>query len=120
MSHTYLYMYADTRYLCLLIRFNVLLPSPGVFNSPRFSAKADAKIQPFSIPPKYFFKKNYTAVGKALSDRVLRTKKNFRIPPFPPPQNDTKGQFPTGKSEKTRTVLHFFFFSGIFRYESAI
>ena len=52
-------MEIDTRYLYLLIRFNVLSLSLQVFNNPRFSAKADAKIQPFSKSPKYFFKKNY-------------------------------------------------------------
>ena len=46
----------DTRYLYLLIRFKQL---SLFYQHPLFWAKADAKIQPFCKPTKYFFKKNY-------------------------------------------------------------
>ena len=39
--------------------FQCTVAFPWVFNNPRFSAKADAKIQPFSKTPKYFFKKKF-------------------------------------------------------------
>ena len=48
------YKRTDTRYLYLLIRFNVLS-----FSFRRFLwRKTGAKVQPFFIPTKYFFKKN--------------------------------------------------------------
>ena len=71
MSHTYLYMYDDTRYLSLLIRFKQL----SLFSTPSLRAKADAKIQPFSIPPKYFLKKIAHTSGKRCVPAPPGTKK---------------------------------------------
>ena len=70
-------MEIDTRYLYLLIRFNVLSLSLQVFNNPRFSAKADAKIQPISKLQKYFFKKVFVIGVLALNDSVLRKEKFY-------------------------------------------
>ena len=64
--HYTLYIMIDTRYLYLLIRFKLL----ALFQHPLFWAKADAKVQPFSKLPKYFFyffnrkiKTSYTTIN---------------------------------------------------------
>ena len=64
-------MYDDTRYLSLLIRFKQL----SLFSTPSLRAKADAKIQPFSIPPKYFLKKIAHRGGKRCVPAPPGTKK---------------------------------------------
>ncbi|MBR3783572.1 MAG: hypothetical protein IKJ78_03800, partial [Bacteroidales bacterium] len=61
----------DTRYLSLLIRFKQL----SLFSTPSLRAKADAKIQPFSIPPKYFLKKIAHTSGKRCVPAPPGTKK---------------------------------------------
>ena len=66
-------MYADTRYLFLLIRFKQL---SLFFQHPVFEAKADAKVQPFSILAKYFFKKKSLTNGTCCQS-ALPTKKKF-------------------------------------------
>ena len=73
-------MYADTRYLFLLIRFKYR----SLFSTAVFSAKADAKIQPFSNTPKYFFKKFLSVMPTALSYSAMRLKKIFTPRGFPP------------------------------------
>ena len=91
MSHTYLYMYDDTRYLSLLIRFKQL----SLFSTPSLRAKADAKIQPFSIPPKYFLKKIAHTSGKRCVPAPTGTKKNS---PWP-----RRGPRKTGVADRKNT-----------------
>ena len=76
-------MYVDTRYLFLLIRFKYR----SLFSTAVFSAKADAKIQPFSNTPKYFFKKFLSVMPTALFYSAMHLKKNFHPPRFSAPQN---------------------------------
>ncbi len=73
-------MYDNTRYLFLLIRFKYR----SLFSTAVFSAKADAKIQPFSNTPKYFFKKFLSVMPTALSYSAMHLKKIFTPRGFPP------------------------------------
>ncbi|MCR4828658.1 MAG: hypothetical protein K5864_04260, partial [Bacteroidales bacterium] len=50
------------------------------FNCPSLGAKADAKVQPFSVPAKFFFEKNVTGKSKQLYVTVLNSEKNFAAP----------------------------------------
>ena len=54
------------------------------FSTAVFSAKADAKIQPFSNTPKYFFKNFLSVMPTALSYSAMRLKKIFTHRGFPP------------------------------------
>jgi len=54
------------------------------FSTPVFWAKADAKIQPFSIPPKYFFKKIYYTPISILFIKLLHYENFFfNSPSYP-------------------------------------
>jgi hypothetical protein len=81
-------MYADTRYLFLLIRFKYR----SLFSTAVFSAKADAKIQPFSNTPKYFFKKFLSVMPTALSYSTMHLKKIFTPAVFRPAKRRRTGQ----------------------------
>ena len=79
-STSYHYKMFDTRYLYLLIRFKFLSPSfSTTFSTSRFSSKADAKIQPFSIPAKYFFHNASNFVFIMLCYNILYLKKNLHF-----------------------------------------
>ena len=62
------------------------------FSTAVFSAKADAKIQPFSNTPKYFFKNFLSAMPTALSYSAMRLKKIFTPRGFPPRKTAPPGQ----------------------------
>ena len=55
--------------------FQITLALIWVFQQPVFLTKADAKIQPFSIPTKYFFKKNPTKQHKLCATATYKIKK---------------------------------------------
>ena len=112
MSHTYLYMYDDTRYLSLLIRFKQL----SLFSTPSLRAKADAKIQPFSIPPKYFLKKiAHTSRKRCVpappgtkkihqghaADPAKQVSRTAKTPKMPPP----RGRKSAKNTQNTRNTL---------------
>ena len=79
----------DTRYLYLLIRFKFLSPPPRRLSLHAvFSSKADAKIQPFSKPPKYFFKKISPAYTKQMKMNALQNEKKFHRHAKPSPKNN--------------------------------
>ena len=59
------------------------LPGPRLFNSPLFSTKADAKIQPFSKPPKYFFTFFTARNAKRLTLSDIKSKIFFKNRPSP-------------------------------------
>ena len=71
----------DTRYL-LFQPFQC--PCASLFNIPVLGAKASAKIQPFSIPPKFFFRFFPKIFQQRLDNRPLRTKKNLLRSPTKP------------------------------------
>ena len=58
--------------------------SLAFFSTAVFSAKADAKIQPFSNTPKYFFKKFLSVMPTALSYSAMHLKKIFTHRGFQP------------------------------------
>ena len=68
-------MYADTRYL-----FFSSVSIYARFSTAVLPAKADAKIQPFSIPTKYFFSLGSNLYANTLSVSVVKDEKKFALP----------------------------------------
>ena len=75
-------------YICMpthaISFFSSVSNNTRFFSTAVFSAKADAKIQPFSNTPKYFFKKFLSVMPTALSYSAMRLKKIFTHRGFPP------------------------------------
>ena len=82
----------------------------ALFNMPPFPSKADAKIQPFSIPPKYFFKKNFRLLAKHCTPNCC-VSKNFHRHPARRPQNTPQPPknttFSPSKARKTPRKTQF-------------
>ena len=80
-SHTYPYNMHPTHAISI---FSSVSNNCRFFSTPVFWAKADAKIQPFSILPKYFFKKIYRTPISILFIKLLHYEKFFFNNPFYP------------------------------------
>ena len=89
-------------YICMpthaISFFSSVSNNTRFFSTAVFSAKADAKIQPFSNMPKYFFRKMRFGVPILLSYSVVHRQKNFRCVRFPAPQNGAARGKKGGKS----------------------
>ena len=87
--------------------------SLAFFSTAVFSAKADAKIQPFSNTPKYFFKNFHSVMPTALYYSAMHLKKIFTPRGFPPrktaPPGPKRGKIGAAGAK-----------NGIFRCQNAV
>ena len=95
MSHTYLYMYVDTRYLFLLIRFKYR----SLFFNRRFFGESGCKDTTFFQYAKIFFQKIPFRHADSVVLQRYASEKKFHPPRFSAPQN---GAARAKKGEKWR------------------